>query len=376
VYGTPEIISPVVISGSTNVTGINITLVDGTEENPNPFYRAYISPKQITQLPEVTKAGSSPCLVYDGSAMFLYKHDYQDAASAHIYKMNPYTGEVTATYLLALESSPNRISWINRMTIHNGVIWASGGYGDPSGAGGKNGIFRIDIETSNSSNQMPAGSGINPDNEFGGLASDGVNMYAGIVLMNDLNTPGIVKFSTGLVSQVPSFPFFPLDKKPEYLCYGNGYLWAGLDSVLKIDPETGAILASYNFPRKSAQVFLDNMFWMYDETDNTLKAFDAEITDVTTEGEMKIPSGVFLQQNYPNPFNPSTTISFGLSAHSYVSLRIFDAIGREVAVLVSKDLPAGYHAVQWDAANMPSGIYLYRLHAGSSVESKKLLLLR
>ena len=290
--------------------------------------------------------------------------------------MNPYTGEVTATYLLALESSPNRISWINRMTIHDGVIWASGGYGDPSGSGGKDGIFKIDIATSNSSNQLPAGSGVDPNNEFSSLGSDGVNMYVGVVLLNDLHTPGIVKFNPGLVSQVPSFPFFPLDKKPGSLCYGNEYLWAGIDSVHKMDPITGTILASYNFPRAAAQLFLDNMFWMYDETDNTLKAYDAEITGSSAKEEYRIPSSAILLQNYPNPFNPSTTISFGLSELSFVSLKVFDAVGREVAVLISKNLPAGYHAFQWDAANMPSGVFLCRLEAGTYTETKKLILLR
>ena len=83
-----------------------------------------------------------------------------------------------------------------------------------------------------------------------------------------------------------------------------------------------------------------------------------------------------LEQNYPNPFNPSTTISFSLASKSFVSLKMFDVLGREVATTIFEDLPAGNHSYQWNAANMPSGVYFYRLQAGSFTETKKLILLR
>jgi hypothetical protein len=83
-----------------------------------------------------------------------------------------------------------------------------------------------------------------------------------------------------------------------------------------------------------------------------------------------------LSQNYPNPFNPSTTISFNLKSESFVSLKIFDALGREVALLASATLPAGEHARQWNAAGFPSGVYYYRLQAGTFHETRRLILLR
>ena len=84
----------------------------------------------------------------------------------------------------------------------------------------------------------------------------------------------------------------------------------------------------------------------------------------------------WLSQNYPNPFNPKTAISFQLSANSSVALRVFDVLGREVAVLVNGEKPAGVYRVTWDAKNLPSGVYLYRLQAGAFVETRKTLLLR
>jgi hypothetical protein len=83
-----------------------------------------------------------------------------------------------------------------------------------------------------------------------------------------------------------------------------------------------------------------------------------------------------LSQNYPNPFNPTTTITFALPVKSFVSLKIFDVLGREVATLVSEELSTGKYSTQWNAAGLGSGVYFYRLQAGSFMETKKLLLLR
>jgi hypothetical protein len=89
-----------------------------------------------------------------------------------------------------------------------------------------------------------------------------------------------------------------------------------------------------------------------------------------------IPTGIVLQQCYPNPFNPSTIISFTLPTRSFVALKIFDLLGREVATLVSEEMSAGSYSKQWNAANMSSGIYFYRLQAGEVTETKKLVLVK
>jgi aryl-phospho-beta-D-glucosidase BglC (GH1 family) len=88
------------------------------------------------------------------------------------------------------------------------------------------------------------------------------------------------------------------------------------------------------------------------------------------------PSEFSLMQNYPNPFNPSTTITFSLPAKSKVSLNVFDVAGREIAAIVSQELPAGTYSRQWDAADLSSVIYFYRLLAGSFCETKRFILLR
>jgi hypothetical protein len=95
------------------------------------------------------------------------------------------------------------------------------------------------------------------------------------------------------------------------------------------------------------------------------------------EGKASLNPGTFsLFQNYPNPFNPQTTIGYSLSHRSQVTLAIFNTLGQQVATLVNGDIDAGYHSVQFDGSNLASGIYYYRLHAGTFVETRKLLLIR
>jgi photosystem II stability/assembly factor-like uncharacterized protein len=97
-------------------------------------------------------------------------------------------------------------------------------------------------------------------------------------------------------------------------------------------------------------------------------------TSVRAPDEM--PDQFTLFQNYPNPFNPNTTIKFGLPKSSDVRLSVFDMLGREVSALVNERRTAGVHEVRFDASGLSSGVYFYRLQAGSFVETKKLLLLR
>lgn len=88
------------------------------------------------------------------------------------------------------------------------------------------------------------------------------------------------------------------------------------------------------------------------------------------------PSVFSLAQNYPNPFNPSTAIKYSLSRDAKVTLEVFDALGRRVAVLVEAPQPAGYHEVVFQNPALPSGLYFYRLQAGTFVQTNKMVILR
>jgi hypothetical protein len=95
------------------------------------------------------------------------------------------------------------------------------------------------------------------------------------------------------------------------------------------------------------------------------------------ESESDQIAGQFrLLQNYPNPFNPSTAISYQLSVVSFVRLGVYDALGRELTTLVNDTQPAGSYVVHWDATSHPSGVYYYRIIAGSVTQTRKMVLAR
>lgn len=88
------------------------------------------------------------------------------------------------------------------------------------------------------------------------------------------------------------------------------------------------------------------------------------------------PDKFEVHQNYPNPFNPATTISFVISHQLFVRLKVYDVLGREVATLLNEVKQPGEYSVTWDAGNIPSGVYFYRLQAGKFLATKKLLLIK
>jgi len=96
----------------------------------------------------------------------------------------------------------------------------------------------------------------------------------------------------------------------------------------------------------------------------------------TEDNVKEIPLTFELMQNYPNPFNPSTSIEYALPQGEFVSLKIFDVLGREVATLVNEVQSLGFHSVNFDAGKFSSGVYFYKIQAGKFVSTKKMLLMK
>ncbi|MDR3627646.1 MAG: T9SS type A sorting domain-containing protein [Ignavibacteriaceae bacterium] len=89
------------------------------------------------------------------------------------------------------------------------------------------------------------------------------------------------------------------------------------------------------------------------------------------------PKGTFrLEQNFPNPFNPTTLISFEIPFQAMVSITVYNLIGQKVATLVNENMTAGSYSKSWNAAAIPSGVYIYRLQAGALAATRKLILIK
>jgi hypothetical protein len=110
--------------------------------------------------------------------------------------------------------------------------------------------------------------------------------------------------------------------------------------------------------------------------DNSFRIQDTYSAITAVETISSLPKSYKLSNNYPNPFNPSTTIKFSIPKQSFVTLKVYDLLGREVASLVNKELQAGSYKTQFNASNLASGVYLYRLNAGGFVQTKKLMLMK
>lgn len=116
------------------------------------------------------------------------------------------------------------------------------------------------------------------------------------------------------------------------------------------------------FAHVGSKMFIDDLSW-------------GTATDVN-DNNSQTPNEFKLEQNYPNPFNPSTRIQYQVSSNSQVSLKVYDLLGNEVAGLVDEYKEAGRYEVEFNAENLASGMYIYKLQTEGFVETKKMILLR
>jgi len=107
-----------------------------------------------------------------------------------------------------------------------------------------------------------------------------------------------------------------------------------------------------------------------------LKSESTVITGNENTGERTRPYKFTLMQNYPNPFNPSTKIKYSVAASEFISLKVYDILGKEIAVLVNEYKPAGNYEVNFYASKLSGGVYFYRLQSGTAVLAKKMIVLK
>jgi len=123
-----------------------------------------------------------------------------------------------------------------------------------------------------------------------------------------------------------------------------------------------------------------NLIWSISDSEaiveDTIHIVVEKAIVIGVDDDLALPEEFALFQNYPNPFNPSTMIKYAIPANSEVRIEIFNMLGQSVSLLVNSEKPAGYYETNWDASNLPSGTYIYRIISGTFTESRKMLLLR
>jgi hypothetical protein len=117
---------------------------------------------------------------------------------------------------------------------------------------------------------------------------------------------------------------------------------------------------------------------MYDALPNIPFIMKQEVFDIVTgvDDERLSVKEFYLSQNYPNPFNPRTHFEFRIADFGFVTLKVYDVLGNEVAILVNEEKPAGIYEVEFSADGLTSGIYFYKLTSGNFSQTKKMLLMK
>ncbi len=156
-----------------------------------------------------------------------------------------------------------------------------------------------------------------------------------------------------------------------YADYGSRKVWKLLLSGGAVSENSVIGVAPQGVP--SFGVDQSNELYIVGSSGTIFKLQDALIGIQGTSGE--IPNGFSLEQNYPNPFNPVTNIYYNVGMTSVVNISVYDMTGKEVAVLLNESKPTGRYSVEWNATNMPSGVYFYKLtiNGSQSIEKKMVL---
>jgi hypothetical protein len=195
------------------------------------------------------------------------------------------------------------------------------------------------------------------DDQYGLYHPFGVTRELGPVMEYFIGTGDSIDLNNAFDDAVSSGGVYHVMCHPSIIEWNEAYTWSHLNHISNLNNIWYASVGQafvYHFAQENYQQI--STYIAANEPINT-----AEFT---------------LSQNYPNPFNPTTTVRYEIPELSIVTLKIYDVLGKEVATLVNGEKPVGSYATEINASNLPSGIYFYRLQAGSFVETKKMLLVK
>jgi hypothetical protein len=267
------------------------------------------------------------------------------------------------------------VSSVWSMTIDNTIIYA----GTTSGSIQRSTTNGLTWESF--SDGLPAGAIIRAVTTISDKVFAGTTVYGAYYLLdstwfqrsNGLPDDGLGQYQAVLAFAGNDSIVFAGTTGGVYMSIDNGVLWQGInDGLTETNIRALAITDSLLFTGTSS-----GGIWY--------RPLSQLITSVETSSENN-PNDFIVYQNYPNPFNPSTTISFSIPKEEFVSLKVFNSLGEEVAVLINETKPAGNYSVSFsakggsatgvDASELTSGIYFYQINAGNFVETKKMMLIK
>jgi len=206
------------------------------------------------------------------------------------------------------------------------------------------------------------------------FAVSGTNLFAGTqgrgVFISTNNGASWDTASTGLT-----------DTTVQALAVSSANLFAGTESGVFLSTNNGTTWTAVNtgfdpFTDVSALAVSDTTLFAGAGGNGVWRRPLSQIITSVESFSSEPPLHFSLEQNYPNPFNPTTTIVYGLREKTNVELKVFDVLGREVETIVNSEQDAGYYEIEFNASKLASGIYFYRLQAGSFVETKKMVLMK
>ncbi len=264
-------------------------------------------------------------------------------------------------------SSNQGTSW-TQTSLNNRSVYSMGVYGNNifAGYGDTNGVYHstnngIDWIQTSLNNRLITALSVNGNNVFAGT-----NTSWGIYLStnNGINwvQTSLVNVPVNSISIIGNTIFAGTNSHGVYVSNDNGTNWIQRnEGLISLNINSFCIFNNYIFAATDA-------YSVYRRQLSELIGIQPILIEV--------PNSFSLSQNYPNPFNPKTNIKFALPKNSFVTLIIYDVLGREVETFVNEQLQPGTYEVDWDATNYPSGIYYYKLNAGSYSKTKKMVLIK
>lgn len=276
-----------------------------------------------------------------------------------------YTSELAGGYINTIKVDKNNNVWIGSqygLTKYDGNEWIT--FNNSDGLTGNN-IKDIYINPSNNDLWLVTDYPNNGISHFNGSEWESFNS-ANSNLPGDQNISAVAVDNNNVVYAGFNFP-----RSSAFAKYENES-WTVLDTSIVPEKYNNYALGYVNDIEIDANNniwFATNMYGVFIYNENGVVVDVEENLDV-------VPQYFILHQNYPNPFNPTTSIEYQLVDAEKVSLKVYDVLGREVKTLVNEEKLPGNYSVTFDASNLSSGIYFYRMQSGKFIDTKKMILLK